>query len=58
MALEFSSFLILARGLTVTQVSVQESCELMKDTILTDLQMFEEQRMYKKLLQITVLLVR
>jgi hypothetical protein len=54
MALEFHSLLILARGLTVTQVFVQESCELMKDTILTDLQMSEEQRMYKELLKIIV----
>jgi hypothetical protein len=54
MALEFHSLFILARGLTVTQVFVQESCELMKDTILTDLQMLEEQRMYKELLKIIV----
>ena len=35
------------RVLTLTRVFAQESCELMKDTILTDLQMFEEQKMYK-----------
>lgn len=43
-----------AQVLTLSRVFVQESCELMKDTILTDLQMSEEQRMYKELLKIIV----
>ena len=55
MALEYANHsFFLARGLTVTQVFVQESCELMKDTISTDLQKLEELRMYKELLKIIV----